>query len=185
MAKWSDQIFPITDDADPHRCQSVIYSQGQCRNKAIYVKDYDVWTANCPVHGGNKQAASIMDKAYKNYMLTKFRALLARHSSSDFIKSLRDEIGILRMLLEVQINSCNDSVELMLSSGPISDLVLKIEKVVSSCHKLEGSMGQLVDKAALLQFAHQVVSIISKHIEDSAVLSQIADEILDILKDEE
>jgi len=87
--------------------------------------------------------------------------------------------------LEVQINSCNDSVELMLSSGPISDLVLKIEKVVSSCHKLEGSMGQLVDKAALLQFAHQVVSIISKHIEDSAVLSQIADEILDILKDEE
>jgi len=46
-------------------------------------------------------------------------------------------------------------------------------------------MGQLVDKAALLQFAHQVVSIISKHIEDSAVLSQIADEILDILKDEE
>ena len=57
------------------------------------------------------------------------------------------------MILEEVLNKCKDSKDLILKSSVISDLVVKVEKLVSSCHKMEGSMGQLLDKSAILQFA--------------------------------
>jgi len=80
--------------------------------------------------------------------------------------------------MEEKLNKCEDTNDLLLASGAISDLVLKIEKVVSSCHRLEGSMNQLMDKSAIIQFASEVISIISNKIDDEKILDSIANEIL-------
>lgn len=79
--------------------------------------------------------------------------------------------------MEERMATCHDATDLILQSGPISDLVMKIEKVVGSCHKLEGAMGQLLDKQAILLFASQVIQIISEHITDAALVNLIADKI--------
>ncbi len=70
-------------------------------------------------------------------------------------------------------------MDLILQSQAISAMVMNIERVVSSCHKLEGSMGHLLDKQAILQFAQEVISIITKTLDgDDDRLTIIADEIL-------
>lgn len=167
----AEDIQRVPYPEHPRRCQGIARGD-QCMFFALP----DV--ANCIMHGGNKQVASREAASLRNYHLTRFHAELQRHSSSDNIKSLRDEIGILRMMMETRLNKCNDDMDLMLQSGPISDLVLKIDKLVTSCHKLEGSMGELLDKTAILQFANTVTAIISEEITDAAAMNRIADKII-------
>lgn len=155
----------------PDRCAGIAAGE-QCPMFAVK------GGTQCMLHGGNKQLASQEAKSLRNYQLTKFRAQLERHATSDNIKGLRDEIGILRMMLETRLNKCNDEMDLLLHSGPISDMVLKIDRLVNSCHKLEGSMGQLLDKTAILQFANVVIDIISDEITDETVVNKIADRII-------
>jgi len=147
------EIEKIEYEAQEGRCQAV-NSKGQCLNMAYKDSKF------CLAHGGNKSAQAQEAKNIRNYQLAKWNDRLERFGNSDGIKSLRDEIGILRMMMEERLNLCNDAQDLVLQSGPISDLVMKIDKVVTSCHKLEGAMGQLLDKAALVQFAGEVISII-------------------------
>lgn len=120
----------------------------------------------CIMHGGNKQLQSMKAASLRNYQLDMWHAKLQRHSGSASIKSLRDEVGILRMVLETRLNQCKDDMDLMLHSAPIADLVMKIDKVVSSCHKLEGSLGELLDKTAILQFANEMITLISDILRD-------------------
>ncbi len=136
---------------------------------------------NCALHGGGNQVRSLEKASLKNYQLTNFRARLERHSGSSNIKSLRDEIGILRMMLETRLEKCQDDMDLMLQSGPIADLVLKIDKLVTSCHKLEGSMGELLDKTAIIQFANVVTALIAEEVTDPAAMNRIADKIIEAM----
>ena len=166
---------------DPRRCQAV-NSQGQCRNLGI--KNGDTYHPNCLAHGGNKQVAKEKAEGLRNYRLTKWNAKVQRFGNRPEIKSLRDEIGILRLIMEERLNKCGDAQDLILQSAPISDLVMKIEKVVASCHKLEGSMGQLLDKQAILQFAQTVIGIVATELEGSEdKIERIADKILESLSD--
>ncbi|MAE21972.1 MAG: hypothetical protein CMK92_06025 [Pseudomonas sp.] len=63
------------------------------------------------------------------------------------------------MILEETVTMCQDSHQLLLSTNKISDLVLKIEKLVSSCHRIEKSTGQLLGKTAILNIATQMMEI--------------------------
>lgn len=173
------QFERIKDPADPNRCQATIRSKGQCINKAYTGSRY------CLAHGGNVAKKEQEKVSLRNYHLTKFYARAQRMGESTQVKSLRDEVGILRMMLETKLNECQTDYDLMLSSSIISDLIIKIEKVVNSCHKLEGSMGELLDKSAILQFASSVINIIGSEIADEEVISRIANRILQELGDDQ
>ena len=129
-------------------------------------------------HGGNNALRQSKQDSMRNYNLTKWRAQVSQKTDNEGIKSLRDEIGILRVVLEERLNRCADATDLILQSGPISDMVMKIERVVTSCHKLEGSMGSLLDKQAILQFATLVIGIISEEVADDASIERISDRLL-------
>jgi hypothetical protein len=168
----SEDIKRVPYPEHPNRCQGM-GKGNQCCFFAVE------GGTNCLMHGGGKQLASIRAKNLKNYQLTMFRARLERHSGSTEIKSLRDEIGILRMIMEERLNRCKDETDLILQSGPIADLVVKIDKLVSSCHRLEGSMGELLDKTSILQFANVIISIIGDEVGDyPEVMNKVADRIL-------
>lgn len=162
----ASEITRVEPD-DPNRCQAIIPNKGQCLNRAV------PGGTNCLVHGGNKQEESMRLASVRNYRLGKFQAELERHASSPALKSLRDEIAILRLTLEQRFQRCEDITDLILQSGPISDLVMKIERVVSSCHKLEGAMSQLLDKQAILQFANELIGLINITITEKAVEGSI------------
>ena len=159
------------DEDDPWRCQAND-ANGQCRNKAT------TQGGTCPVHGGNKTVEANERASYRNYQLAKFQVQLNKHADSPRLKTLNDEVAILRMMLEAQLNQCDDIQDMVLKSHLISDLVTKIDKLVNSCHKLESSLGGLLDKQAILTFASSVIDVISASIEDEEQLSTISDGIL-------
>ena len=161
----------------PGRCQSV-NSQGQCPLLGVLLPD-ETRAKWCKAHGGARVAQLAKKESLNNYRLTKWKARLDEKVEAAGIKSLREEIGILRVCLEERLNSCQDAHDLILQSGPIADMVSRIERVVTSCHKLEGSMGQLMDKQQLLSFAQIIIGIIATNLEgQEGLMSSIADQII-------
>lgn len=170
----AEDIERVDDLASPERCGGAT-AHGQCTNKQMPGSGF------CKVHGGRDKEAV---KSKRNYLLTKWQARVEDKADNDNIKNLREEIGIMRVLLEITLNRCDDETELILASSKISDMVGKIDGLVKSCHKLEGSMGNLLDKQAILQFAGEVIGIIGKHINDNVLLNLIADDITGAMSNE-
>jgi len=160
----------ILRDDDPRRCQA-IHNNNQCRYKAVPGANY------CEAHTG-ALVMKVQDEKQKfMYNLRKFKQRFSDFTTNPAIKGLREEIGVLRMLLEAQINACNDEGDLMMRSTAISGLVLSIEKLVASCHKLEINLGQLLDKNKAIQLADELIQIITAEVDDEERIKNIAAQI--------
>lgn len=167
-------ITRIEREDDPDRCQGMLMGN-QCYNKAVPGTQY------CQIHGGLQIKQGQAKQAYKNYKLQKWQTRLDRMADSSAIKSLKEEVGILRMILEERLNQIMDETDLLLNSQYISDMVMKIEKVVSSMTKLDMQLGQMLDKQALMQMAAGLSTIISDEIEDQNLVRKIIDKIGDLV----
>jgi hypothetical protein len=137
----------------------------------------------CPRHGGNTQIQALAKKAVNQYRIEVWQNRIGEFTESDGVKSLRAEIGILRLMLETTLNQCNDSTKLMLYSNKISDLATRIEKLVMSCDKLEKNMGMMLDKSTALRLASDIVSLIAQHVDNPEVIDNISNGIIDLLKE--
>ena len=161
---------------DPRRCQAVT-ATGQCNLTAVEGGTY------CIIHGGVGQVNRQKREATKNYRLTQWRARVADFSESSDVKSVREEIGILRLLMEETINRCATTTDLLLQSALISDLVSRIERTVSTCHKLESQMGQLMDKQAILRFASRVseglTALFAQLVDEGAITPDLSNMLID------
>lgn len=166
----AENLVPIEYPSDPDRCQGAS-PQGQCRYKALPGKKF------CQIHISST-ARHEEKQNIRNYRLAKYQARIEEFADNQQVKSLREEIGILRMLLEEVILKCTDSSSLVMASNKIADLVLRIEKLVKSCHYLEKSTGFLLDKSAMTQLAVKMIGIIGDHIDDEAKLGLIAEALI-------
>jgi len=169
-------IQKVSYAADPRRCQASMSNSAQCMNVAV-----EGGTV-CLVHGGNRQIASIENQSIYKFRVAQWRNRIGEFQEISNIKSLREEIGVLRLLLEELVNNCRTDLDLILRASAISDMVMKIERVVLSCNKLEASMGQHLDKAALMQFASQIVEVITNRLDDTEIVNAIAIDILELMK---
>jgi hypothetical protein len=165
-----------TDQDDPDRCQAST-RQGQCNLKAVSGGTL------CLVHGGAMELKNKEKKNLRNYRLAKFQSRTAELGNSDHISSLKDEVALVRLLIEEMINGCETSNELLLRAGPLSDLLMKCERIVTSCHKLDVRLDNLLDRTKVLQFAQMTIEIISSEIKDENVLDSISGKILKALGD--
>lgn len=161
-------LITVEDDS-PIRCQAVT-ANGQCRHMATFED-------KCPMHA--RALTKRADKAEaRNYRLSKFQARVDDFANSDKIKSLREEIGIVRMLIEEVINRCNSATDLILMSNKISHLIDQAQKLVTSCHRLEASTGMLLDKTAILQLSMTIVEIVHQYVKDDTQIDQISERIV-------
>ena len=142
---------------DPRQCQGVT-SGGQCRLIAVQGSD------KCIAHGGFHQARKVKAQAMREYLAARWRHEVGDMADSEDVKSLKTEIGILRMMLVKIMNSCKTDNELMMRSGTISDLVIKVQKTVESCHRLDQAWGQLLDKTQLAVFGQTVIALVSESV---------------------
>lgn len=165
------KLTKATSFDDPNRCQGN-NKVGQCSFLAVPGSNM------CPKHDLHNIARQ-RNADKRNYRLTKWQARMEEFADSDKVKSLREEIGILRILLEENMNRCQSAMDIVLYSGKISDLVVKIEKLVASCHRLEQSTGLLLDKSAVINLSNTIITIIANNVKDDAILSVVSDQILD------
>jgi len=168
----SEEKYVVGPD-DPRRCKGMM-SSGQCTIEALPGKEY------CKMH---LQGPQITEKreTIKNLRLGQWQSRVDEKAINPNIKSLREEIAVLRMALEELINMCVDSAQLVAMSNKIADLILKIEKLVVSCHHLEKSSGMLLDKSAALHLAGNFIEIIGKHCTDPDVIAAISDDMVKAL----
>ncbi len=160
----------------PMRCQAVT-KQGQCLNKATVQDGF------CPVHGGNRALQSAKVERKRLYNLTKYRARLEElDAPNQEIKNLREEIGILRIVLEEVVNNCDSPAEILCHAPKISDLATKIGKLVTSCHNIDKSLGQYLDKNDIVQIAQEMVQVIAGVVSDADNLEMIISGIDDVLE---
>lgn len=166
----SENIELVAEN-DPNRCQGMT-TLGQCRAKAIPGLKF------CTMHaarGREKQKEEI----HHNYLLGKWQARVEQKKCSPDLKNLRDEIAILRMLLEERLQQCESPTDLLLHGNAISDLTLKIKAMVEGCHKLEEKMGSVLDRQQILDFASKIISIIGNEMTgQDELLDKISGKIL-------
>lgn len=155
----------------PERCQGR-YKHGQCPFAFIPGSKY------CIMHGGHVVEKSKDKTNQRSYRLDKWRSRVSEFADDERVKGLREEIGILRVVLEETMNSCKDTTDLLIYSAKIADLVTRIEKIVSSCHRLEASTGMLLDKSAALHLASVIVEIIGRFVTDENAVDSISNEIV-------
>lgn len=153
------------------RCEGTVKT-GQCPYNKYNGSNY------CAMHGYNNNETLRKQEITRNYRLQRWKQRINDFADNDQVKSLREEVGILRMMMEEMLNKCTDTTELLLYSHRISDLAMKIEKLVISCDKLENRMGLLLSKRAVLQLAGTYVNIINTHVEDPEVIEQISEKML-------
>lgn len=164
----------IVEVDSPDRCGASI-GKGQCRYKKCEGSDY------CPMHGGNKSVQATQARVMRQYQLGKWQGTVDAFADDDEVKSLRGEIGILRMLLQEIVLKCKDSGQLVMYAGKISELILKLERLVVSCNRLETQLGLSLDKGKVLELGAQFVEIISKYVTDEDTLSSIGDDIITLI----
>lgn len=159
----------------PYRCKAP-GGEGQCPMRAVEGSNY------CMRHGGNKTIEKLDAAAVRGMRLARWQSRANELADHPQVKGLREEIGILRICLEETVCRCKDAEDIFMLSNKISDLILKIEKLVSSCHRLEQSTGQSLDKTAALNFAAGIIDVIAKHVTEAVLIDRITDEILESLK---
>ena len=153
------------DPSDPERCVHTNAAGIQCCYKSIEGEDY------CPKHSSPTRARA---QSLKLYQLTRFKARVTDLATNPAIKSLREEIGILRMTLEAALNLYESEAELVMNVSSISSLVSQVNNLVGSCHKLEMQTDQLLDKNQAMLLADQIIAVLTDHVSDAATLNSMA-----------
>jgi len=174
MAKYT--ITKVDRADSPERCQAV-NKWGQCLNVATVTGGY------CPVHGGNKAIESQKTEKLRLYNLTKYRSRLEElDGDNQHVKNLREEIGVLRIVMEQVVNSCEGPLDMLAHAPKISDLATKIGKLVTQCHNIDKSLGQYMDKNDIVQIAQEFVQVISAVVTDPEDLGTIIEGIKEVLE---
>lgn len=158
------------DEKSPFRCTAVTHN-GQCIYKRTPHSEF------CPLHGGTRDEEKFQKYRLAKYRLTQYQGRVAEFANDDDIKSLREEIGILRMTLETLLNSLTDKNKLIIYIDKIQHLVGQIQKTVESAQRMEEKTNTLIDRKVVIVIADSMVNIISQYIKDPDELTMVAEKI--------
>jgi len=166
------QIERIAYEDDPRRCQATIPSRGQCNLVAVE------GGTNCICHGGWRDMQSQKASRIKRYKIARYQARVNSLTDSSSIKSLRDEIAIVRLLIQNHLDfTTNDDSHLLMFSSVIRRLIHTVESLAISCAIIENKLLAFMDTNNAIEMAHDLVASVRKHNPDHTVTAEIRDEI--------
>lgn len=160
------------DRNDPARCQRNSKT-GQCPYKAAPGEKYCVYHLRDP----DREAR----ESLRAYVLTNsdIAERAGRHSQVEELKSLREEIALCRSLVERRLDMIESNADFLSACGQVNTLFLTLEKLITSCHRLEVNLGSLLSKAAILDLAKEIVGILMDELEHIDGYEEIVDKVSD------
>jgi len=163
----------VTDPADPRRCKHS-FPHEQCWNEAPEPGK------NCTAHGGRDM---IEENEKRLYQLAEVddRAKLAHFSTHERIKSLREEIGLVRLLIEKRMNLIKNEADLLAACGPLNSMFLTLEKLIKSCHSLEQSLGELLTRDTVVRLGQTLCNIVIEELQGMEGHEEVIDRIVERL----
>lgn len=161
----------VTELADPRRCQGN-FAHEQCQNRAEHGDQM------CAIHGGKSTALAEQKRLYH------LQDAQTRDRVGDFIdgdgnKSLKEEIALLRVMIERQQNLIKTDTDFMQRSGVINSLLLTLEKLLKSSHQLEHDMGNLLSKTTVIRIGQKLCQIVVEELQGIEGYEEIIDRIED------
>lgn len=156
MGRFKDEMVRTTDP--DQKC-------AHCDVKKLTGSDY------CAAHGGWR--------AHDKHKRTVARLYRTQHDVASFAdhqqaNTFREEIGVLRLLLQKTLDNCQDDHDLLLRSQQINQLVNSISSAVTGVTRLEQTLGKLLSEDQAHEFLTALVEIISSHVTDPLTLEAIA-----------
>jgi len=159
----------VRDLDDPNRCLHNPHDgSGQCLMKAVEGGN------RCKVHGGGRQLQVMKKKQLRAYAKNKWAAAIKENANDSEIKSLREELGIARIMLDQILNRCKDSHDLLMFSAPIDNFLKTINLIQKTSHAIEKDLSEMIGPEALNEFAETLFSIIMDEIDDANVIERIS-----------
>ena len=158
----------VRDLDDPDRCTYIKPGEGQCLMKSVEGGD------RCKVHGGGRQLQVAKKKQLRAYAKNKWAASIRDNAHDSEIKSLREELGIARIMLNQILNRCNDSHDLLMMSGPIDNMLKTINLIQKTSHTIEKDLDNMLGPEAIEAFGNELFEIIMEEIDDANVINRIA-----------
>lgn len=146
----------VTDLADPNRCKGAA-PDGQCRNVAEPRSEY------CRAHGGSDALA--LEEERSMYLLTRHRGKVARFAEHEEAKTLRDEIAMVRTLIQEHWNRMdNTDAGLISSSGELNRLWTTLDKLMKTGEAIDRNHNLTLSKTTIIVFGREVVSILKEEL---------------------
>ena len=153
------------------RCEATT-SEGRCPNRKLGGSAY------CKPCRNKKRNPEPRQYQLNN---ARFRQRQGEFGEHEALLSLRDEIALVKILIEERYNLIKNDSDLMVACGPLNTLFLTLERLVKSCNSLEKSLGNLLSKSALITFAGEVITIVADEISHLPEYEELVDRISDRL----
>lgn len=160
----------VTDLADPHRCKGSSPS-GQCLNVAEDGSDY------CINHCGVNRGPA---RRWRKYLMAtaEDQGLLDQYGADTDLKSLHAEIALTRTIIQNIVGSAKTEVEKTNAFSRVNSHMLTLERLIKTGHSLDKSLGELVNKAELLQLGKQLYQIVIDRLVGVPNYEQLVDAII-------
>jgi hypothetical protein len=99
------------------------------------------------------------------------------------VKELRDLISLQHMMIERRYNAVTNDGELLASCGPLNQMLLTMERLINSCHRIQTNLGELLARHAVLALAKEMVRIVIDELDGIDDYEVIVDRITQRLVD--
>ncbi len=167
MSQHDNQYVLIDGEFDPDRCHGTNAGTAQCKYKRIPPSHY------CPIHGGLGNQGLEKRAKLANYKLQQYSERVGELATSPEIKSLREEIGIVRMVLENILNQCTSANLLLTYTDKLSSLAGQISRLIETAQKLEERNSNLLDRKVVIVIADQIIDTIKLFVKDPDELLEV------------
>lgn len=145
--------------------------QGECPFKRIEGSKF------CPRHGAHHVFNAAAKADSRLYMVAKWQERIGTKVDNPKSKTLGEEVGIIRMLIEERLLQCKDESDLLMASHSITQMLTTAEKLVASHHKIEKERALLLDPDRALKLATDIVGVIATYLDDPDILKAVTDDI--------
>lgn len=126
--------------------------KGSCPRHAVEGSIY------CSVHCDEQERV-------RGYMINdpQLREQFEHHSEGN-LYSVRQEITLLRAMINSRLELANNDIEKIVAFREIAPWIATLDKLVNSLAKLEKESSQVLSREALLDFARLVINVVSEEV---------------------
>lgn len=131
----------------------------------------------CGLHGGGGTSAAQARRELKNYKLNSiYSDRVKEFGNSPGIKSLTDEIALLRTALEVIYNGIKTENEMLLYSDKVERLAKSIQGLLETAQKLQEKNKELLGRDVVIAIFDSLMEKICERVSDPDVILALAND---------
>lgn len=158
----------------PQACQGG--SNGACVYKSEPGSD------RCSLHAGSAKSAASKRAEHRNYKLNALFGDRANQlADSPKIKSLTEEIGLMRVALETIFNAITDANSMLLYADRIEKMVKGIQNLVTTTQSLQEKNKELLGRETVMSIIDQILEKIILRIDDPDIVKALADDCYEVV----